>query len=75
MQAQLDAAEAHDAVLHAQRDRFRAWQRQMAAEQAAREEAARREAADRLALLDRPAAPGSTSRPSLDRPAAARCSA
>jgi peptidoglycan DL-endopeptidase RipA len=58
VQAQLDAAEAHDSVLHAQRDRFRAWQRQMAAEQAAREEAARREAADRLARLDRPGRPG-----------------
>ena len=32
VQAQLDAAEAHDSALHAQRDRFRAWQRQLAAE-------------------------------------------
>ena len=63
VQAQLDAAEARDAGLHAQRDRFRAWQRQMAAEQAAREEAARRDAADRLARLDRPAAPGIRPRP------------
>ena len=68
VQAQLDAAEAHDAVLHAQRDRFRAWQRQMAAGQAAREEAARRDAADRLALLDRPAAPG-IHLPAFPRPA------
>jgi len=68
VQAQLDAAEARDAGLHAQRDRFRAWQRQMAAEQAAREEAARREAADRLALLDRPAAPG-IHLPAFPRPA------
>ena len=59
VQAQLDAAEARDSVLHAQRDRFRAWQRQLAAERAAREEAARRDAAERLARLDRPpAAPG-----------------
>jgi cell wall-associated NlpC family hydrolase len=58
VQAQLDAAEARDSALHAQRDRFRAWQRQMAAEQAAREEAARKEAADRLARLDRPGRPG-----------------
>src|SRR5215218_5817677 len=57
VQAQLDAAEAHDSVLRAQRDRFRAWQRQMAAEQAAREEAARREAADRLARPGRPGRP------------------
>ena len=68
VQAQLDAAEARDAGLHAQRDRFRAWQRQMAAEQAAREEAARRDAADRLALLDRPAAPG-IHLPAFPRPA------
>ena len=58
VQAQLDAAETHDTALHAQRDRFRAWQRQVAAERAAREEAARRDAAERLRLLDRPAAPG-----------------
>jgi cell wall-associated NlpC family hydrolase len=51
VQAQLDAAEAQDAGLRAQRERFRTWQRQMAAEQAAREEAARREASDRLARL------------------------
>jgi len=68
VQAQLDAAEARDAGLHAQRDRFRAWQRQMAAEQAAREEAARRGATDRLALLDRPAAPG-IHPPAFPRPA------
>jgi cell wall-associated NlpC family hydrolase len=49
VQAQLDAAEAQDATLRAQRDRFRAWQRQMAAEQAARERAARDAAAGRLA--------------------------
>jgi peptidoglycan DL-endopeptidase RipA len=49
VQAQLDAAEAQDATLHAQRDRFRAWQRQMAEEQAARERAARDAAAGRLA--------------------------
>ena len=49
VQARLDAAEAQDAGLRAQRDRFRAWQRQMAAEQAARERAARDAAAGRLA--------------------------
>jgi cell wall-associated NlpC family hydrolase len=58
VQAQLDAAEARDSALHAQRDRFRAWQRQVAAERAAREEAARRDAADRLARLEQPAPPG-----------------
>jgi cell wall-associated NlpC family hydrolase len=58
VQAQLDAAETRDAALHAQRDRFRAWQRQVAAERAAREEAARRDATDRLARLERPATPG-----------------
>ncbi len=47
--ARLEAAEARDAGLRAQRDRFRGWQRQMAAEQAARERAARDEAAARLA--------------------------
>ena len=54
----LDAAEAHDSSLRAQRNRFREWQRQLAAERAAREEAARREAAERLARLDQPAPPG-----------------
>ena len=49
VQARLDAAEAQDAGLRAQRDRFRAWQRQLAAEQAARERAARDAAAGRLA--------------------------
>jgi cell wall-associated NlpC family hydrolase len=49
VQAKLDAAEAQDAGLRAQRDRFRAWQRQLAAEQAARERAARDAAAGRLA--------------------------
>jgi peptidoglycan DL-endopeptidase RipA len=48
VQAKLDAAEATDAGLRAQRDRFRAWQRQMAEEQAARERAARAGAAGRL---------------------------
>ena len=71
VQAQLDAAEARDSALHAQRDRFRAWQRQLAAERAAREEAARRDAAERLARLDRPpAAPGI--RPPALRPAPGR---
>lgn len=58
VQGQLDAAEAHDSSLRAQRNRFREWQRQLAAERAAREEAARREAAERLARLDQPAPPG-----------------
>jgi cell wall-associated NlpC family hydrolase len=49
VQAKLDAAEAQDANLRAQRDRFRAWQRQLAAEQAARERAARDAANGRLA--------------------------
>ena len=49
VQARLDAAEAQDATLRAQRDRFRAWQAQMAAERAARERAARDGAAGRLA--------------------------
>lgn len=48
VQALLDAAEAQDAGLHAQRDRFRTWQRQMAQEQAARERAARDAASGRL---------------------------
>ena len=48
VQSRLDAAEAQDAGLRAQRDRFRAWQQQMAAEQAARERAARDGATDRL---------------------------
>jgi cell wall-associated NlpC family hydrolase len=48
VQAGLDAAESRDAGLRAQRERFRAWQRQMAAEQAARERAARDAAAGRL---------------------------
>jgi peptidoglycan DL-endopeptidase RipA len=48
VQAKLDAAEATDAGLRAQRERFRAWQRQMAEEQAARERAARAGAAGRL---------------------------
>jgi peptidoglycan DL-endopeptidase RipA len=49
VQAKLDAAEAQDAGLRAQRDRFRAWQAQLAAEQAARERAARDAATGRLA--------------------------
>jgi cell wall-associated NlpC family hydrolase len=48
VQAQLDAAESQDATLRAQRDRFRAWQAQMAAEQAARERAERDAALGRL---------------------------
>jgi cell wall-associated NlpC family hydrolase len=48
VQAQLDAAESQDATLRAQRDRFRAWQAQMAAEQAARERADRDAALGRL---------------------------
>jgi cell wall-associated NlpC family hydrolase len=50
VQAQLDAAEAQDANLRAQRDRFRAWQAQMAAEQAARERADRDAALGRLRI-------------------------
>ena len=42
VQAQLDAAVAQDANLRAQRQRFVAWQQQVAAEQAAQAEAARR---------------------------------
>jgi peptidoglycan DL-endopeptidase RipA len=53
VQAQLDAAEAQDATLRAQRDRFRAWQQQMAEEQAARERAARDAANGRLARSPR----------------------
>jgi cell wall-associated NlpC family hydrolase len=49
VQARLDAAEAADAGLRAQRERFRTWQRQMAEEQAARERAAREAAERRLA--------------------------
>ncbi len=49
VQERLEAAEARDAGLRARRDRFRGWQRQMAAEQAARERAAREQATARLA--------------------------
>ena len=58
VQARLDAAEATDAALHTQRERFRAWQRQLAAERAARARAARDAAAGRSARPRVPAAPG-----------------
>jgi cell wall-associated NlpC family hydrolase len=59
VQARLDAAEATDAGLRAQRERFRAWQAQLAAEQAARDRAARDGAAGRLARGDGPIIGGS----------------
>jgi peptidoglycan DL-endopeptidase RipA len=49
VQRQLDAAEAADAGLRAQRERFEEWQRRMAAEAAARARAEQEAAAARLA--------------------------
>ena len=53
VQRQLDAAESADAGLRAQRQRFDAWQRQMAEERAARERADRDAAAARVAAENR----------------------
>jgi peptidoglycan DL-endopeptidase RipA len=62
IQSRLDAAVNSDAGLRAQRDRYDAWQKQQAAEQAARDRAARDAAAARVAAESRtsnagPAAP------------------
>ena len=65
VQAQLDAAVAQDANLRAQRQRFVAWQQQVAAEQGAQAEAARRGASDRIGRA--PAGARGSVRQAIDR--------